>query len=130
MSIMPGIENLAPERTETSSGLSFDPKLRFAVFSSLFRCSSISLSTAGGTLPLVAMYARHASVEIVNPGGTGRPALVISARPEPLPPSTIAHRAIAVRLAVAEEIHEALGLARRLPGVRRHDSLGLRSDDF
>src|SRR4051812_30846775 len=27
------------------------------------------------------------SVEIVNPGGTGRPALVISARPEPLPPS-------------------------------------------
>src|SRR5688500_12140527 len=30
----------------------------------------------------------HASVEIVNPGGTGRPALVISARPEPFPPST------------------------------------------
>src|SRR5206468_2549839 len=26
------------------------------------------------------------SVEIVNPGGTGRPALVISASPEPLPP--------------------------------------------
>src|SRR5262245_24634512 len=27
------------------------------------------------------------SVEIVKPGGTGRPALVISASPEPLPPS-------------------------------------------
>src|SRR5260221_4154126 len=27
------------------------------------------------------------SVEIVKPGGTGRPAFVISARPEPLPPS-------------------------------------------
>src|SRR6476646_8483329 len=27
------------------------------------------------------------SVEMVKPGGTGRPALVISARPEPLPPS-------------------------------------------
>src|SRR5882724_9196412 len=27
------------------------------------------------------------SVEIVNPGGTGRPAFVISARPEPLPPN-------------------------------------------
>ena len=27
------------------------------------------------------------SVEIVKPGGTGSPALVISARPEPLPPS-------------------------------------------
>src|SRR3954469_7329169 len=26
-------------------------------------------------------------VEIVNPGGTGRPAFVISARPEPFPPS-------------------------------------------
>src|SRR5574342_800818 len=30
----------------------------------------------------------HTSVEIVNPGGTGRPALVISANPEPLPPRT------------------------------------------
>src|ERR1700692_2614876 len=27
------------------------------------------------------------SVEMVKPGGTGRPALVISAKPEPLPPS-------------------------------------------
>src|SRR5204863_3111326 len=27
------------------------------------------------------------SVEIVNPGGTGRPAFVISASPDPLPPS-------------------------------------------
>ena len=26
------------------------------------------------------------SVEIVKPGGTGTPALLISARPEPLPP--------------------------------------------
>src|SRR3990170_561306 len=34
------------------------------------------------------------SVEIVKPGGTGRPALVISARPEPLPPS----RSFIVRL--------------------------------
>src|SRR5205085_5381751 len=30
----------------------------------------------------------HTSVEMVNPGGTGNPALVISARPAPLPPST------------------------------------------
>jgi hypothetical protein len=29
----------------------------------------------------------HASVEIVKPGGTGSPALVISARPDPFPPS-------------------------------------------
>src|SRR5262245_12114375 len=29
----------------------------------------------------------QASVEMVNPAGTGRPALVISARPAPLPPN-------------------------------------------
>src|ERR1043165_7857831 len=34
------------------------------------------------------MYSRHASVWIVKPGGTGKPALVISARPAPLPPRT------------------------------------------
>src|SRR5205823_14426603 len=34
------------------------------------------------------------SVEMVNPGGTGRPALVISARPAPLPP----RRSFMVRL--------------------------------
>src|ERR1035438_10534417 len=32
------------------------------------------------------MYSRQASVWLVKPGGTGRPALVISARPAPLPP--------------------------------------------
>src|SRR6266536_3551376 len=37
-------------------------------------------------LPLV-RYALHASVVIVNPGGTGRPRRVISARFAPLPPS-------------------------------------------
>jgi hypothetical protein len=33
------------------------------------------------------MYALQASVEIVNPGGTGNPRFVISARFAPLPPS-------------------------------------------
>src|SRR5690554_2671024 len=33
------------------------------------------------------MYARHASVVIVNPGGTGRAIFVISARFAPVPPS-------------------------------------------
>jgi ClpP class serine protease len=36
----------------------------------------------------VRMYSRQASVWMVKPGGTGRPALVISARPAPLPPRT------------------------------------------
>ena len=34
------------------------------------------------------MYARHASVVIVNPAGTGTPIWVISASPIPLPPSS------------------------------------------
>src|SRR5207244_6584395 len=33
------------------------------------------------------MYARHASVGMVKPAGTGTPSWVISARPTPLPPS-------------------------------------------
>src|SRR5262249_4146887 len=44
-------------------------------------------SIASATLPVV-MYSRHAAVWMVNPGGTGSPALVISARPAPLPPSS------------------------------------------
>ena len=36
----------------------------------------------------VRMYSRQASVWMVKPGGTGKPALVISASPAPLPPSS------------------------------------------
>ena len=43
-------------------------------------------------------------VEMVKPAGTGSFALVISARPEPLPPSRSFMRSIAVGLAVTEEI--------------------------
>ena len=45
---MPGIENFAPERTDTSSGLSVDPSVAPAAFSSFSRFSSISRSIAGG----------------------------------------------------------------------------------
>ena len=44
------------------------------------------------------------SVEIVNPGGTGSPAFVISARPDPLPPSRSFIVAIAVGLPGPEKI--------------------------
>ena len=44
------------------------------------------MSPAGSWSP-AAMYALHASVEIVKPGGTGNPMFVISARLAPLPPS-------------------------------------------
>ena len=45
---MPGIENFAPERTDTSSGLSVEPSVAPAAFSSFFRCSAISRSIAAG----------------------------------------------------------------------------------
>ncbi len=48
VSIIPGIENLAPERTDTSSGLSVDPSFAPAAFSSFFRLSAISASISAG----------------------------------------------------------------------------------
>ena len=88
MSIIPGIETAAPERTETSSGSSMSPK-RLPVFSSSApRWRSISSSSPSGSALPFDMYARQASVVIVNPAGTGTPICVISARPIPLPPSS------------------------------------------
>ena len=50
VSIMPGIENFAPDRTETSSGLSFEPNFWPTTFSSFRRLASISVSISAGTL--------------------------------------------------------------------------------
>ena len=85
VSIMPGMENFAPERTLTSSGFSPLPSFWPCSSSSFLSAASIWRSTSAET-PLVRMYSRQASVWMVKPGGTGRPALVISARPAPLPP--------------------------------------------
>ena len=49
VSIIPGIENFAPERTETSSGCRASPSVAPATRSSVRRCRSISASIAGGT---------------------------------------------------------------------------------
>jgi len=43
-------------------------------------------SDLGRKLAAARMYSRQASVWMVKPGGTGSPALVISAKPAPLPP--------------------------------------------
>jgi hypothetical protein len=85
VSIIPGIENFAPERTETRSGSLGSPRALPIVSSSVPRCSPASSSISGGAPPR-ARNARHASVVIVNPGGTGRPMFVISARLAPFPP--------------------------------------------
>jgi len=45
---MPGIENFAPDRTETRSGFDEEPSVAHAALSSFLRCSAISLSIAGG----------------------------------------------------------------------------------
>ena len=48
---MPGIENFAPERTDTSNGLVADPSVALALFSSRRSCATISSSMAGVSLP-------------------------------------------------------------------------------
>ena len=87
VSIIPGIENLAPERTDTSSGFSADPSSPPVSLSSRRRCVSISFSTDVGTRRPRVLNNVQTPVETVKPGGTGSPAFVISARPAPLPPS-------------------------------------------
>ena len=83
---MPGMENGAPERTETSSGSSESPSFLPMRSSRSLRYSSISSRTPSGhTLPALE-YATQVWQVIVNPGGTGRPMLAISARLAPLPP--------------------------------------------
>src|SRR4051794_5314972 len=84
--IMPGMENLAPDRTLSNKGSSTPPSFFPIRSSSLARASWIWLSTSFGTLLPFSKKRLQTSVEIVNPPGTGTPALHISARPAPLPP--------------------------------------------
>src|SRR2546422_7264545 len=85
VSIIPGIENFAPLRTETRSGLFGSPRRRCALVSTLLRAVAIWAFNPGGNFPAFE-NALHATVVIVNPGGTGRRKRVISARPAPFPP--------------------------------------------
>ena len=86
MSIIPGIENAAPDRTETSNGSASSPRRLPISASRAARAWATSSMSPSGILLPAAMYALQASVVIVKPGGTGRPRLVISARFAPLPP--------------------------------------------
>ena len=51
VSIIPGIENLAPDRTLTSSGSAASPSLRPIACFQLARCSVTSSSRPSGTAP-------------------------------------------------------------------------------
>ena len=86
VSIIPGIENLAPLRTDTSKGSLGSPKVLPISRSRRAKCSLTSSRRPGGRTP-VARKCRQASVVIVKPGGTGKPRFDISARLAPLPPS-------------------------------------------
>ncbi len=88
MSIIPGIETRAPERTETRSGLSGSPKLLPVSASTFFSAARSSASSARGSFMPARVYSAQTSVVIVKPGGTGIPMFDISARPAPFPPSS------------------------------------------
>jgi hypothetical protein len=79
VSIIPGMENRAPDRTETSNGFSVPPKTRPVCRSRSRMASVTSAASPSGTDP-VFMNSRQTSVVIVKPGGTGSPSRVISAR--------------------------------------------------
>jgi hypothetical protein len=87
VSIMPGMEMAAPERTDRSNGALASPSVR--PMSCSTRCNlatAASHTPAGSTRPCL-WNALHTSVVIVNPGGTARPMADISAKLAPLPPS-------------------------------------------
>ena len=88
VSIMPGIENTAPDRTDTSSGSRPSPSRLPTRCSRVARCSPIWSSRPTGCVPPLLSTAMQASVVTVKPSGTGRPIEVISARFAPLPPSS------------------------------------------
>ena len=85
VSIIPGIDERAPERTETSSGFVGSPKCLSASCSSLRSADSTSGRIPSSEAPRET--SAQTDVSIVKPGGTGMPSAVISARPAPLPPS-------------------------------------------
>ena len=102
MSIIPGIENFAPDRTETSSGFVVEPNCAPATRSSLRTCAIISSSMACGSfrpvvVPEVARRRgdretrrhRQAGVGHLRQAGT-------------LASEQVLHRPVAVRLAVGE----------------------------
>ena len=85
VSIIPGIENFAPDRTETKSGFFGSPNDLPIFFSRSIIALSISFKRSALNPP-VRKYSWHARVVIVNPSGTGMPKVAISARLAPLPP--------------------------------------------
>ena len=88
MSIIPGIETAAPDRTDSKSGAVGSPNRRPVASSTPRSASRVWVHRPSGKTASWRWYATHASVVIVSPGGTGSPAAVMAARPAPFPPSS------------------------------------------
>src|SRR6202007_135373 len=73
-----------------------------------------SIRPSGNLLPL-AEYSLQVPVVIVNPGGTGRPILLISARLAPLPPSSSRIGAVP-----SSKSHTRLVVAIQYSPIARH----------
>ena len=87
VSIIPGIETLAPERTETSNGFGPLPKVKPDLSCKFSMFSAICFWMLAGMDFLLAWYAVQASVVMVKPSGILIPMWAISAKPAPLPPN-------------------------------------------
>ena len=88
VSIIPGMEARAPDRTDTNNGFSTSPNLDFINSSTPAIAASTSGLSSATTLSFpFSKYSLQTSVVMVNPGGTGTPIKFISARLAPFPPS-------------------------------------------
>ena len=104
VSIMPGMENFAPERTLTSSGFSPLPSFWPCSFSSCASAASIWRSTSGETCRSAHVFAaglgldgesrRHRQAGVGHLGQAGA-----------LAAQHVLHLAVAVGLAAAEEVY-------------------------
>jgi hypothetical protein len=86
VSIIPGIDILAPERQDKRRGSLLSPNFIPIVSSVALRAAATSSLSPSGYLPPSAKYSVQVSVVIVKPAGTGIPIVHISARLAPLPP--------------------------------------------
>jgi len=95
VSIIPGIDTAAPDRTETNKRDWCEPKrgggptgsASASADSMAEMPSMISAQTSSGTAPPASRKSLHTVVATVKPGGTFTPMLAISQSPAPFPPS-------------------------------------------
>ena len=88
MSIIPGIENTAPERTETSSGLVRVAEALAGALLERVQVLQDLLPQPLGPRRVRRRVSTQASVVTVKPSGTRTPIRAISATLAPLPPSS------------------------------------------